>query len=122
MNIARTIAAWLLALPLIIFGGNYFVQAFALPEGAGGPGDQLLKLMYDGGLMAWVALSHVAIGMMLLVPRLRFAGGLLQLPISLGILAFHMTILPEGNGVALIMVTLNVIVLADGTRMRALTH
>ena len=120
MSRARLVAAWLLALPLIVFGGNHFVQAFSLPEGTGGPGDELLQLMHSGGLMAWIALSHVAIGAMLLVPRCRFAGGLLQLPISLGILAFHATMLPAGNGMAIIMLVLNVLVLAEPIRLRAL--
>ena len=120
MRRLRWIAALLLAIPLVVFGGNYFLELFALPEGDGGKGDQLLQAMRDGGLMSAISLSHVLVGVLLVIPRARFAGALLQLPISLGILAFHVTMLPAGNAVAIVMLALNLIVLADGRRLSAL--
>ena len=59
MNILRTVSAVLLAIPLIVFGGNYFLHLFPLPPGDGAVGDQLLQAMRDGGLMAPIAFSHV---------------------------------------------------------------
>lgn len=117
----RLVCAVLLAVPLIVFGGNYFVQAFELPEGDGSSGDLLLQSMRDGGLMTWIALSHVVVGVMLLLPPLRYAGALLQLPISLGMVAFHATMLPAGIGPAAVMLVLNVVVLADPKRLANLT-
>ena len=113
MSKLRIVCAVLLALPLILFGGNHFVQAFELPPGAGGAGEDLLQALRDGGLMTWIAASHVVIGLGLLVPRTRFAAGLLQLPISLGIVAFHATMLPEGNGIAIVMLVLNLALLFE---------
>ncbi len=120
MRIARIVAAVLLALPLIVLGANDFVGLFELPPGDGLEGDRLLQLMRSGGLMSVVALSHVVIGVMLLVPRTRFAGALLQVPMSLGILAFHATMLPAGVGMAVILLVLNTIVLWHPTRVRQL--
>jgi len=117
MNKIRMTSAWLLGIPLIIFGANYFVHAFDLPAGGGSSGERLLESMRDGGLMAAIAASHVLIGVMLLVPRMRFMGALLQLPMSIGITAFHATMLPEGLVVALVMLVLNVFAL-DITRAR----
>ena len=120
MQKVRLFAAVLLALPLIVFGSNYFLKLFPLPEGDGNAGDQLLQSMRDGGLMSAVALSHVVIGVLLLIPQTRFAAAVLQLPISLGILAFHATMLPEGNGVAIFMVVLNLAIVADEKRLAQL--
>ncbi|MFT5154685.1 MAG: hypothetical protein ACI841_004693, partial [Planctomycetota bacterium] len=110
----------LLAVPMIVFGGNHFVSIFALPPGDGSVGATMLETMRGGGLMGPIALSHVAIGILLLVPRSRFAGALLQLPMSLGILAFHMTMLPEGTPLALILVALNACVLSEPDQIRSL--
>lgn len=68
--------------------------------------------------MTPIAASHVLVGVMLLLPATRFAGGLLQLPISLGIAAFHLTMLPEGNGVAIFMLVLNLLIVADAAKVR----
>ena len=70
--------------------------------------------------MAAIAASHVAIGFMLLIPRLRFATGLLQLPMSIGIFAFHATMLPAGLPPAIVMIALNAVVIADSERLGAL--
>ena len=88
MNKVRAVSAILLAIPLIIFGGNYFVLLFELPPGGESSGEQLLQAMRDGGLMGPIALSHVVAGVLLLVPRSQFLGGLLQLPMSIGMVSF----------------------------------
>jgi hypothetical protein len=120
MNKVRLVAAVLLSLPLIVFGANGLLEFFSLPAGDGLEGDQLLQALRAGGLMPVIALSHVVVGLGLLVPRARFAAALLQLPISLGILAFHATMLPAGNGMALGMLVLNLLALSDASRLREL--
>ena len=113
MKYIKPISAILLALPLIIFGSNYFLHLFPLPPGDGSIGSELLQMLRDGGLMTYVALSHVVIGILLLVPRTRTLGALLQLPITLGMVAFHATMLPAGLGLVLFFLLLNIAVLAD---------
>ncbi len=120
MSKARIACALLLALPLIVFGGNYFVGAFELPEGDGQSGDQLLAAMRVGGLMTWVAVSHVLIGILLIAPRTRFVAALLQLPVTLGMVAFHATMLPAGVALAGFLLILNLIVVLDPQRLRSL--
>src|SRR5688500_16591806 len=111
MSKLRLGCALLLALPLVVFGSNYFLRFFALPAGDGSAGANLLQAMRDGGLMSAIALSHVLAGILLSMPRTRFAGALLQLPMSLGIVAFHATMLPEGLVMAIPMLLLNLGVL-----------
>jgi hypothetical protein len=122
MNKLRIAAAVLLALPLLVFGGNHFLELFQMPAFGPSAGTRLLQSMRDGGLMMPIAASHVIIGLMLLLPHTRFLGALLQLPISLGIVAFHVTMLPEGNIMAFVMLGLNLLVLTEAGRFRSLLH
>jgi hypothetical protein len=117
MNKLRTLCAVLLALPLVVFGANYFLELFELEQPGASAGERLLISMRDGGLMGPIAVSHVLVGLMMLVPRLRFMGGLLQLPISLGIVAFHVTMMPAGLGLALLLLALNLGVLSERSRL-----
>ena len=122
MKILRVVSAVLLALPLLLFGGNYFMHLFPMPPGDGSAGDQLLQAMRKGGLMAPIAFSHVVVAALLLIPRTRFLGGLLQLPMSIGMLAFHVTMLPAGLVTAVPLLLLNLGVLADWPRLRSLVE
>ncbi len=120
MKWARIVAAILLALPLLFFGGSYFVAPSELPPNEGHAGFELIQLMRDGGLMAPIAASHVLVGILLLVPRTRFFGALVQLPMSIGILTFHVTMFPEGLWPAIVMLVLNLTVVANEERLRGL--
>lgn len=122
MRAFRAICAWILALPLLIFGSNYFLHFFPLPAGNSDDGQRLLQAMRDGGLMTAIAFSHVVAGAMLVVPRTRFAGALLQLPMTIGITAFHVTMLPSGLLLAIPMLLLNLGALADATRLQNLVR
>ena len=84
MNRARIICAVLLAIPLIVFGGNYFVHVFDLPPGGASPGETLLQSMRDGGLMHAIAarlaggallMSSTAKKIVWVVALLALAGG-----------------------------------------------
>jgi hypothetical protein len=120
MRILRLVSALLLALPLLLFGSNHFLHLFTVPPGDGGPGDRLLQSMREGGLVTPIGLAHVGVGAMLLLPRTRFLAALLQLPLTLGILSFHATMLPAGVPFAVLMLLLNLGALADGPRLRSL--
>ncbi len=119
MNKLRMAAALLLGIPLVVFGANYFVHLFALPSGDSA-GARLLQAMRDGGLMGPVAFSHVVAGAALVVPRARFLGALLQLPMTLGIVSFHATMEPGGLVMAVPLLLLNLAALAEPRRLRAL--
>ena len=123
MNKVRTVAAALLAIPLIAFGGSYFIHPLALPPIAGSPpGVALLQAMRAGGLMYAIAFSHLVAGMFLLVRRTRFLAALLQFPMTIGILAFHLTMWLEATPPAVVLLLLNLLALADPTRLRSLVR
>ena len=117
----RMICAFLLAIPLLVFGANAFLDFIPMdpPEGADPAGVQLLESMREGGLMVWIAGSHILVGVFLLFSSTRFLAGLLQLPISIGMVLFHFTMLPQGIAPAAVILILNVVVLLDPRRLRA---
>src|SRR5262245_10337528 len=120
MKYVRLVSAALLAVPSIVFGGNYFLRLFRLPALGASTGGQLLQAMRDGRLMAAIALSHVVAGGLLVLPRTRVLGALLQLPMTIGMAAFHATMLPAGLGMAAVLLLLNLAALWDGPRLRSL--
>lgn len=65
------------------------------------------ELIRDGGLMDWLAVGHLMLGILLLVPRTRFAAGVMQLPITIGIVAFNVTMFPRGIALGIGMLVLN---------------
>ncbi len=103
-------AALLLSIPLLAAAVNHVTQWVKPPMPDGSPGAQAWELIRAGGLMDWLAAGHLAIGVMLLVPRTRFAAALLQLPITLGIVAFNATMYPRGVPLALGMLVVNLAV------------
>ena len=120
MKWLRLVFAVLLAIALVVCGGNFFLEFFELPPGDGPAGPALLQAMHDGGLMGAIAGSHVLVGVGLLIPRTWFVSGLLQLPITIGIARFHAPMLPTGLVVTLVMLALNLGVIAEPARLRAL--
>jgi len=110
----------LLALPLLGSSLNHALGLWvpALPEGTSGA--ELWALIRTDGLMDWIAVGHFVIGILLLVPRTRFAAGLLQLPISVGIVGFNATGLPSGVPLAVAMLVGNLVVVASRDDLRRL--
>lgn len=116
----RVMASTGLAIPLLGSAANYLLEFIEPPAGDDYPGAQMWRIMRDGGLFLWVVMGHAATGLMLLLPRWRFLGALLQLPITLGIAAFNLTLFPPGLIPALAMCALNLVAIADPAALRAL--
>ncbi|QDV09513.1 hypothetical protein Poly30_50710 [Planctomycetes bacterium Poly30] len=113
MKKLRVIAAVLLSIPLIGSTLNHLFHFTEPPLDDGSSGAAMWAIIRDDGLMDWLAAGHLVLGLLLLVPRTRFAAGLLQLPITLGIVAFNVTMFPKGVPLALAMLVLNLGVVAN---------
>jgi len=121
MKTARLIAAILLAIPLIFFGGNYFVHFFELPPPEEmNPGIEMIVGMRESGLMGLVAFAHLLCGILLLIPKYRFLGALLHLPLSIGMVGFHLFMMPEGLAMVFIILILNIISGLDMEKIKSL--
>lgn len=116
----QTVGAFLLAIPLIGSAANHAFRWVAPPMSDGSRGAQMWELIRDGGLMDWLAAGHLVIGVLLLVPRTRFAAGVAQLPITIGIVAFNATMFPRGVPLAIAMLVVNLAVVLQASDIRRL--
>jgi hypothetical protein len=120
MRLLQAISAMLLAVPLIGSAANHAFKWVKPPMSDGSRGAQMWELIREGGLMDWLAVGHLLIGILLLVPRTRFAAGLMQLPITIGIVAFNVTMFPQGIPLAVGMLVVNVGVVLQPQDLRRL--
>jgi hypothetical protein len=86
----------------------------------GSRGAQAWTLIRESGLMGWLAVGHLVLGVLLLVPRTRFAAGVMQLPVTAGIVAFNVAMFPRGIPLALAMLVVNLGVVAQPKDLRRL--
>ena len=123
MKKVNLIAAIILAIPLIILGGNYFVHFFEMPPPEeSNVGLDMIMSMRDNGLMGFVAAGHLLFGVMLIIPKFRFLGALLHLPLSIGMLGFHLCMMPEGLEIVLLILVLNILAGLDKDKLSGLIN
>jgi hypothetical protein len=120
MRSLQAVSAVLLSVPLIGSAANHAFKWVDPPMGDGSRGAQMWELIRDGGLMDWLAVGHLLLGILLLVPRTRFAAGVMQLPITIGIVAFNVTMFPRGIPLAIAMLVVNVGVVMQPRDLRRL--
>ena len=120
MRRVQTISALLLSVPLVGSAANHAFKWVKPPMSDGSRGAQMWELIRDGGLMDWLAIGHLVLGILLLVPRTRFAAGLMQLPISIGIVVFNLTMFPRGIPLAIGMLVVNLGVVLQPRDLRRL--
>jgi len=77
----QAFTAILLSVPLIGSAANHAFKWIKPPMSDGSRGAQMWELIRDGGLMHWLAVGHLLLGILLLVPRTRFAAGVMEQPL-----------------------------------------
>lgn len=120
MRHMQALSAMLLSVPLIGSAANHVFKWVKPPMSDGSRGAQLWELIRDGGLMDWLAVGHLMLGVLLLLPRTRFAAGVMQLPITIGIVVFNVTMFPRGVALAIGMLVLNLGVVLKPRDLRRL--
>jgi len=120
MRSMQSISAVLLSVPLIGSAINHAFKWVSPPISDGSRGAQMWELIRDGGLMDWLAVGHLLLGILLLVPRTRFAAGVMQLPITIGIVAFNAMMFPRGVALAIGMLVVNLCVVLQPRDLRRL--
>ena len=116
----QTISAVLLAVPLIGAAANHAFQWISPPMSDGSRGAEIWQLIREGGLMDWLAIGHLTLGILLLVSRTRFAAGVMQLSVTIGIVVFNATMFPQGVALALGMLVVNLGVVLQPDDLRRL--
>ena len=97
-----TIAKYLLALMMIVFGANKFIGFANVPPPPDETAQLFLGAMFSSYLAKLVGLTEIVGGILLLVPRTVFIGLLLLLPVVANIVGFHLVHDMPGNGLWLI--------------------
>ena len=120
MRHLQAASAILLSVPLIGSAANHVFQWVKPPMSDGSRGAQMWELIREDGLMNWLAIGHLLLGILLLVPRTRFAAGMMQLPVTLGIVAFNVTMFPRGIALAIGMLVVNLGVVLSPREVRRL--
>ncbi|MEC8493675.1 MAG: hypothetical protein VXZ39_02055 [Planctomycetota bacterium] len=107
MKRLQTVCALLLSVPLFGSAANHVLELVEPPLDDGSAGSRMWEIIRGDGLMDWLAAGHLVLAILLLVPRTRFAAGFAQLPITVGIVAFNVTMFPQGIALALGMLAVN---------------
>lgn len=109
-NIVQNIALWLLAILMVIFGLNKFFGFIPVEPPADATAQSFMGAMFTSYLYVIVSLAEIVGGIMLLVPKTRFMGWLLLLPVIFNIVAFHIAHDFIGNGIWLLPTILYILI------------
>lgn len=92
MNLLKTIANYVLALPFLVFGLNYFFEFLEQPE-VGLVGMAHMKILADSGFLAIVKVMEILLAVMIFAGFKRPLAYVLLAPIAVGILMTELLIL-----------------------------
>ncbi len=109
-NTIQNIAIWLLAILMLIFGLNKFFGFIPVEPPADATAQGFMGAMFTSYLYIIVAISEITGGILLLIPKTRFMGWLVLLPVIFNIVAFHIAHDFIGNGLWLLPTILFVII------------
>ena len=109
-NTVQNIAIWFLAILMVIFGLNKFFGFIPVEPPADATAQSFMGAMFTSYLYVIVALAEIVGGLMLLIPKTRFMGWLLLLPIIFNIVAFHIVHDFIGNGIRLLPTALYLVI------------
>ena len=102
-------ARLLLGLIFTVFGLNGFLQFIDIPPAEGAAGDFMGGLFASGYFFPLLAGTQVAVGLALLANRFAALALVVLAPITIHIVLYH-TLAPDGMGMALLIVVLQLIV------------
>ena len=94
--------SYVLGFLMVVFGLNKFLGFIPVEPPSDATAQAFMGAMFTSYLFAVVALAEIIGGVMLFVPRLRFAAWLLLAPVIFNIVAFHVVHDFIGNGIWLL--------------------
>jgi putative oxidoreductase len=100
MKHAPNIAGGLLGLLFLVFGLNFFLHFFPMPDDpspADAPHKLFMAALFPTGYLAFIKVLEILGGVLVAVPKTRNFGLLLLGPVIINILAFHV-FLTKGAG------------------------
>ena len=106
-----TVLRYLLGVAMIIFGANKFAVFMPKPELSEKAGIFMGALADSGYIFPILGVFYIIIGLLLVLNKAVPLALLILVPISINIIAFHLTLDPKGVLFAAIITILNAILL-----------
>ncbi|MGB5645541.1 hypothetical protein [Muriicola sp.] len=106
----QNITIWALAILMVVFGLNKLFGFIPVEPPADPIAQNFMGAMFTSYLFVVVAIAEIIGGILLTIPRTRFLGWLLLLPVIFNIVAFHVAHDFIGNGIWLLPTLLFVII------------
>jgi len=101
-NTIQKITNGLLAMLMVIFGLNKFLGFIPVEPPVNPTAQQFMGAMFGSYLYVLVAITEIVGGILLLIPKTKFMGWLILIPIIFNIVAFHIAHDFIGNGIWLL--------------------
>lgn len=102
-----------LGLILLLFGLNKFMMFMEMPAPPPEAGAFFKALADTGYMMSLVALTEIAVGLMLLLNKWSKFALIVLFPISVNIVLFHVFLDPMGGAGAFLVAILNLVLVYD---------
>ena len=109
MDLASSVARYLLGAGMVVFGLNAFFQFMPPPE-LPEKGGQFVGLLFESGYFNFVAILEIVGGLLLLLGRFVPLGLTLLGPVLVNLLIFHISFDPKGIVLGMIFALLWLIV------------
>jgi hypothetical protein len=109
MKIAKLIATYLLSLPFLVFGLNFFFHFIPMPP-LEGPAASYFEVLVSSGFFAVLKVIEISLSLLIIFNFRRTLAFVLIAPISLNILMFEIFI-AHAPGIGVLLVALNLFLL-----------
>lgn len=100
------IAVWIVAIQFIIFGANKFLLFFNAPPPNDPQALAFMQGMFGSYLGKLVGLTEIVGSILLVLPRTRFMGLLLLIPVMLNIVLYHLAHDNPGNMIWIVVLAI----------------
>ncbi len=109
MKIVTIVASYLLALPFLVFGLNFFFNFIPMPA-MEGPAAAYIGILISSGFFVVLKIIEICLSLLIMLNFRRTLAFVLLAPISLNILMFEVFIAGR-PGIGLLLVALNLFLL-----------
>ena len=113
MKIAKIILFSLFGLMFINSGLNHFFHYIPTPPMEGEMKTIMDAFMTIKWLMPVVCFVEILAGVLIIIPKTRALGAIMVFPLMVGIVCHHLTLMPTGLPIVLVMLLVNLLMIAD---------
>lgn len=121
MNKVNTVARYVLGIAMLVFGANKFFHFMPNPELSEAANSFMGALAGSGYIFQMLGVTYVIAGLCLVLNKAVPFALLVLVPVSINIVAFHLTFEPAGILFAAIVAVLNIfLIYANWDRFKSL--